>query len=130
MVFHGCLQRILEPLKSVGWFLELGECICKQINGFLVLVEGVYIAWTFIRIDLEVINDGVYALTCALTILFVVTDEQRLTCMLFWLGFNSRFGCIIIWRKTCHQKISSCKHAMKYQSDSHNFFDHFIDLFV
>ncbi len=63
---------------------------------FFVLVEGVSIAWTFIRIYLEVINDGVYALACALKILFVMTNEERLTCMLFWLGFNSRFGCIIM----------------------------------
>jgi hypothetical protein len=62
----------------------------------LVLVEGIYIAWTLIRIDLEVINDGVYALACALTILFAMIYEERLTCMLFWLGFNSRFGCIIM----------------------------------
>ncbi len=86
----------MEPFKWVGWFLELGESIYKQINGFFVLVEGVYIAWTFIRIDLEIINDGVCALACALTILFIIFDEEGLTCMLFWLGFNSRFGCIIM----------------------------------
>ncbi len=85
-----------NPLKWVGWFFELGECICKWIYGFFVFVEGVYIAWTFIRIDLEVINDGVYALACALTFLFVMTDEEGFICMLFWLGFNSRFDCIIM----------------------------------
>lgn len=97
MSFQGCLSKNLgNPLKWVGWFLELDECTCKRINGFFVLFEGVYIAWTFIRIDLEVINDGVYALACALTILFVMTDGEGLTCMLFWLGFNSRFGYIIM----------------------------------
>jgi hypothetical protein len=25
-----------------------------------------------------------------------MTDEEGFTCMLFWLGFNSRFGCIIM----------------------------------
>ncbi len=85
-----------NPLKWVGWFFELAECICKWINRLFVLVERIYIAWTFVKVDLEVINDGVYALACALTILFVMINEEGLTCMLFWLGFNSRFGCIIM----------------------------------